>query len=99
MKIVCLRLVLFVLFVIFARVESFRKNINRFQMVLMASITNTTELLPQKTFLAIFVDHEQSKTLFGETPGLTGRHATPLATLFFIITMKLTGRHAMPVAI
>ena len=68
MKIVCLCLVLFVLFVLFARVESSRKKINRFQMVLMASITNATELLPPKNFLAIFADPEQSKTLFGETP-------------------------------
>ena len=64
-------------------------------MVLMASITNATELLPPKNFLAIFADPEQSKTFFGETPWLTGRHAT----LFFIITMILTRRHAMPVAI
>ena len=37
-------------------------------MVLMASITNATELLPPKNFLAIFADPEQSKTFFGETP-------------------------------
>ena len=39
------------------------------------------------------------KTPFGETPWLTGRHATPLVSLFFIITMLLTERHAMPVVI
>ena len=39
------------------------------------------------------------KTPFAETLWLKGRHATPLVTLFFIITMLLTGRHAMPVVI
>ena len=39
----------------------------------------------------------QTKTPFGETPRLTGRHAMPLATLFFGVIMLLTGRHAMPV--
>ena len=41
----------------------------------------------------------QAKTPFVETPRLTGRHATPLVTLFFDVTMLLTGRHAMPVPI
>ena len=39
------------------------------------------------------------KIPFAETLWLTGRHATPLVTLFFIITMLLTGRNAMPVVI
>ena len=68
-------------------------------MVLMVSFTHTTKLLPQKNFLAIFADTKQSKTPFRETPWLTGRHATPSVTLFFIITMLITGRHAMPVVI
>ena len=104
-KSACLRLVLFVLFVLFelfvpfVRVEFFRKEINGLKMVLMVSFTHTTELLPQKNFLAVFADTKLPKTPFRETPWLTGRHVTPSVTLFFIITMLLTGHHAMPVAI
>ena len=65
----------------------------------MALFTHTTELLLQKTFLAIFANLKQSRAPFGETLWLTGRYATSLVTLFFIITMLLIGRHAMPVVI
>ena len=36
-----------------------------------------------KNLLVIFGGFEQIKTPFGETPWLTGRHATSLVTLFF----------------
>ena len=39
------------------------------------------------------------KTPSGKIPWLMGSHATPLVTLFFIITMLLTRPHAMPVVI
>ena len=54
---------------------------------------------PSKNLSAIFADSKQSKPPFGETLWLMGHHATPLVTLFFIITMLLTGHHAMPVVI
>ena len=41
----------------------------------------------------------RQKLLFGEIPWLMARHATPLVTLFFGVTMILTGCHVMPVVI
>ena len=90
-------------FVLFVRVKSFRKK-KKFKIALMTSFTLLLRVksyfcYPSKNLSIIFADSKQSKRPFGETPWLMGHHATPLVTLFFIITMLLTGHHAMPVVI
>ena len=93
-------LVGFWLFFVFVSLTFVRKKImKRFENVLVASITHTAEPSQLKTLLVIFVDLEQSKISFGETPWLIACHATPLVTLLFGITILLTGRHCMPVVI
>ena len=49
---------------------------------------------PKKGY-SFFLTLDKLRTLFGENSWLTGRHATPLVTLWFAITMLLTGHHAM----
>ena len=62
-------------------------------------VKNLLFLLALKNLLVILLALNKLKVPFGETPWLTGRHATPLVTLFSGVTMLLTGRHAMPVVI
>ena len=52
-----------------------------------------------KNLPAILLTLNSQKLPLEETPWLTGHHATPEFTLFFIITMLLAGHHAMPVVI
>ena len=66
---------------------------------LLEQVKNLLFLLALKNLLVILLALNKLKVPFGETPWLTGRHATPLVTLFFGVTMLLTGRHAMPVVI
>ena len=47
-----------------------------------------------KNLLVISAGFEQVKNSF-QRNSVTGRHATPLATLFFGVTMLFTGCHAM----
>ena len=57
------------------------KERNRLEIVLITSFYYTTE---SKTYQLFLLALNKLKTPFGETPWLTGRHATPLVTMFFV---------------
>ena len=108
-KIACLSLVLlcfcaFCAFFAFCASGIFsQKKINRFEMVLMTSITHTTEskVIPAapKKLASYFCRPQTVKNSFRRNSVTYGTPCHPLVTLFFIITMLLTQRHAMPLAI
>ena len=88
----------YIRFVLFVRVNSFCKKSQRSLKLpwwphLHYYRVKSYFYFPWKNVPAVFADSKQSKSPFGETAWLTGRHATSLVTLIFIITMLLTGHH------